>query len=401
MRTALILFRDNISDNDGEYLNKIFSVFKGNGFPIDRVEMFSLTDDLAFKRTLEDVKYTTDNLIVIYNPSVTFSIKQIIADVIDSPLVENENAKKFLDAVALVEGKTYPEEYAFIPMDATLIPNVTGAYQGFMADDKEFTLALFPNGIKEISVMADKYLVPYLEEKFSLRRKRITLKYMGDEGKLKEVLESAKEVTNCTFSYTIFESFGDIKIDFIFENFTEDGGANALRYIITELKEDIYAEYDVSLSERLFDILTLRKLKLSTAESFTSGKIASSILENPGASKIFHEGIVCYSNKSKMERLGVTEEALYTESAVSSKVAYQMALGLLRDKDCDIAISTTGIAGPKSDDTEKPVGLCFVAIGMRDGIHTYRMNLSGNREAITKKALNRAMFLAIKKLKNF
>lgn len=401
MKTALILFRDNISDNDGEYLNKIFSVFKGNGFPIDRVEMFSLTDDLAFKHTLENIKYTTDNLIVIYNPSVTFSIKQIISDVVDSPLVENENARKFLDAVALVEGKTYPEEYAFIPMDATLIPNVTGAYQGFMADDKEFTLALFPNGIKEISVMADKYLAPYLEEKFNLRRKRITLKYMGDERKLKEVLESAKEVTDCTFSYTIFESFGDVKIDFIFENFTEDGGANALRYIISELKEDIYAEYDVSLAERLFDILTLRKLKLSTAESFTSGKIASSILENPGASKIFHEGIVCYSNKSKMERLGVTEEALYTEGAVSSKVAYQMALGLLRDKDCDIAISTTGIAGPKSDDTEKPVGLCFVAIGMRDGIHTYRMNLTGGREAITKKALNRAMFLAIKKLKNF
>ena len=118
MRTALILFRDNISDNDGEYLNKIFSVFKGNGFPIDRVEMFSLTDDLAFKRTLENIKYTTDNLIVIYNPSVTFSIKQIISEFVDSPLVENENAKKFLDAVALVEGKTYPEEYAFIPMDA-------------------------------------------------------------------------------------------------------------------------------------------------------------------------------------------------------------------------------------------------------------------------------------------
>ena len=400
MKTALILFREPTGDNDGEYLNRIFSVFKGNGIPIDRVEMFSLTDDLAFKRCVENIKYTTENLIVISNPSVKFSIKQIIADIIESPLVENENAKKFLDAVCLAQGKTFPEEYAYIPMDATLIPNVTGAYQGFMADDKEFTLALFPNGIKEISVMADKYLAPYLEEKFHLRRKRITLKYMGDEEKLKNILDSAKEVTDCTFSYAIFENFGDIKVDLIFDNFNEDGGANALRYIVSELKDDIYAEYDVSLAERLFDILTLRNLKLSTAESFTSGKIASLVLENPGASKIFHEGIVCYSNKSKMERLNVTKEALLNDGAVSSKVAYQMALGLLRDSDCDIAITTTGIAGPKSDDTNKPVGLCFVAIGMRDGIHTYRMNLTGGREAITKKAINRAMFLAIKKLKN-
>ncbi len=399
MRTAIILFRSPDSVCEGEYLNKIFSVFNSNGFPIDRVEMFSLSDDLAFKRSLEELKDVTDNLIVIYNPEVCFNIKEIIAEVCDSPLTENENARKFLDAVCKIEGREYPEEYAYIPMDATLIPNISGAYQGFMADDKEFTLALLPNGIKEISVMVDKYLVPYLEEKFSLRRKRITLKYMGSENRLIEVIEGAREVTDCDFSYTVTESFGDIKIDFIFENYQASDGASAVRYIISELKEDIYAEHDVSLSERLFDLLTLRKLNLSTAESFTSGKIAGRIVENPGASKIFHEGIVCYSNKSKIDRLGVKVEDLQREGAVSSIVAYQMALGLLRDAECDVAITTTGIAGPKSDNTDKPVGLCYIAIGMRDGVHTYRMNFSGSREAITEKAINRAMFLAIKKLK--
>ena len=399
MKTALIYFRSPTGEADGEYLNGIFSIFQGNGFPIDRVEILSLNEDLGFIKSLETLKDITDNLIVIYNPEVTFSIKEKIALSCDSPLAENENAKRFLDAVCAVEGKTYPEEYAYIPMDATLIPNVSGAYQGFMADDKELTLVLLPNGLKEISVMVNKYLIPYLEEKFSLKRKRITLKYMGDENRLIEVLEKAKEVSDCNFTYTISENYGDIRIDIVFENCFEVGNPKAVRYIVAELKDDIYAEYDVSLSERLFDILTLKNLRLSTAESFTSGEIASRIVKNPGASKIFHEGIVCYSNKSKLKRVGVKREDLLREGAVSSKVAYQMAVGLLNEEECDIAITTTGIAGPKSDDTDKPVGLCFIAVGMRDGVHTYRLHLTGGRKEITEKAVNKAMFLAIKKLK--
>ena len=77
-----------------------------------------------------------------------------------------------------------------------------------------------------------------------------------------------------------------------------------------------------------------------------------------------------------------------------------MSSGLLTAGDCDIAISTTGIAGPKSDDTLKPVGLCFIGVGMKDGVHVYKYNLKGDRETVTETAKNTAMFLAIKRLKN-
>ncbi len=399
MKTSLILFRSADDALSGEYLDKLISVFRNNGFTIDRVQMLSFSDDLGFTRSLDYLKDVSDNLIVVYDERVTFNLKEIVADNFDSPLAENENARRFLDAVINAHGKPYPEDYAEIPVDATLIPNVVGAFQGFMIDDKEFTLALFPHEIKELSVMADKYLIPYLETKYNLQRKRITLKYMGDVRKVYATVEKAKEISENAFTYFVTERFGDVKIDFIFENFNQ-GGADALRYIVSELKEDVYAEYDVSLSQRLFDILTLKKLRLSTAESFTSGTVASAVLEHSGASNIFHESVVCYSNKSKIKRLGVKVEDLSRSGAVSSIVAYQMALGLLRESECDVAISTTGIAGPKSDDTEKPVGLCFIGVGMRDGIHTYKLNLSGSREDITQTAKNTAMFLAIKKLKN-
>jgi nicotinamide-nucleotide amidase len=77
-----------------------------------------------------------------------------------------------------------------------------------------------------------------------------------------------------------------------------------------------------------------------------------------------------------------------------------MSAGLIKTGNCDVAISTTGIAGPKSDDTKKPVGLCYIGVGMKDGVHTYKLNLTGTREEITETAKNTALFLAIKKLKN-
>ena len=149
----------------------------------------------------------------------------------------------------------------------------------------------------------------------------------------------------------------------------------------------------------MFDLLKLKKLKLSVAESFTGGRLASSMIKNSGVSEFFYEGIVAYSNKSKIERLGVDKEDLRRSGAVSSIVAYQMCAGLLRKGDCDIAIATTGIAGPKSDDTDKPVGLCYIAVGLKDGVHTYKYNFNGTREQITEQARNVALGLAIKKLK--
>ena len=78
-----------------------------------------------------------------------------------------------------------------------------------------------------------------------------------------------------------------------------------------------------------------------------------------------------------------------------------MATGLLTAGDCDIAVSTTGIAGPNSDNTLKPVGLNYIGVGMKNGVHVFKYELKGDREEITETAKNTALFLAIKNLKNY
>ena len=400
MKTALIFFRTAQSAFDGEYFSKIVGAFTNGGFTVDTVEVLSETDDLGFKRRLEEFKDVVDTLVIIGGDKAKFKLKNVIAESFDTALVENDNARTFLDAVRKNDGVDYPDEFAVLPIDGTVIPNINGAFQGFILDADEMTLAVLPQKYKETKVMCDKYLLPYLENKLGVKRKRLVLKYVGDVDALKSTLIEAENIGVGDFNYDVSEDNGDVTADILFkENIDNDTRGEIIRYVVSAHKENIYAEDDVSLGERLFDLLRLKKMRLAVAESFTGGRVVSEIIKNPGASEFVLEGAVTYSNESKIKRLGVKAEDLQKHGAVSSVVAYQMAVGLLKNG-ADVAIATTGIAGPKSDDTEKPVGLCYIAVGTRGGVHTYRYKLSGSREEITETAKNTALFLAIKKLKN-
>ena len=359
MKTAIITFA-SLGEFSGEYLDGVLRLFNDNGFKIDRAEVLSGSDDLGFRHSLSFLKDTADNLIIIDSPALKFDVKQLIADEFDMPLAVSETAKSFAEAVVKAEDGTYSDEFALMPTEALLIPNVKGKMQGFTLDDKEFTLIFLPNEKSELSLMCEKYVIPFLETKFKLKNKKLTLKYFGDENALFRVLENSKDIADGKYEYSVTEKNGDYAVNLLFADYDERNAQSVIRYVVSELKEDIYAETDESLSQRLFDVLKLKNLKLSVAESFTGGRIVSSIIENSGASSVVMEGVVSYSNQSKAFRLGVNSEDIFKHGAVSSVVAYQMALGLLKTGNCDIAVATTGIAGPKSDDTKKPVGLCYM-----------------------------------------
>ncbi len=169
------------------------------------------------------------------------------------------------------------------------------------------------------------------------------------------------------------------------------------------LEEGLYAEQDKSIAEVLAEFLTENDLILSSAESCTGGMVASHIIDVPGASKFFHEGVVTYSNQSKMERLSVDAKTLAKYGAVSAEVAKEMAYGLL-NQHIDVAVSTTGIAGPTGEtmaNVYKPVGLVYVGIAFRtsDPI-ALKFNFRGDRNAIRACAANAALFYTYKYLRD-
>ena len=212
--------------------------------------------------------------------------------------------------------------------------------------------------------------------------------------------EADRFCDNSAISYNLHTEFGDTKIIIAYDSTSPKMAVDGvIKAFVYNLKEFIYAEDDVSLEQQLFNLLTLRGKVLSTAESFTAGRIASRLITIPGSSAVFHEGIVAYSNISKETRLGVDRETLFNYGAVSAECCSEMAEGLLSSGKCDIAVCSTGIAGPKSDNTLKPVGLCYIGVGMENGIDVYKYNFNGTREEITETAVRAAIFNAVKRLK--
>ena len=98
--------------------------------------------------------------------------------------------------------------------------------------------------------------------------------------------------------------------------------------------------------DRIIELLTGMEMTISTAESCTGGLLAGTLINVPGASAVFPEGFITYSNGAKAARLGVSEETLAVKGAVSSECACEMAAGAAVVSGADIGLSTTGIAGP-------------------------------------------------------
>lgn len=124
----------------------------------------------------------------------------------------------------------------------------------------------------------------------------------------------------------------------------------------------------MTLEEEVVSLLNQNGLTLTAAESCTGGLIAKRLTDVSGASAVFHGSLVTYSNRLKEKWLGVQAETLQTYGAVSAQTAREMALGARKATDADLAVAVTGIAGPNSDDTNKPVGLVFIALADKDSV---------------------------------
>ena len=137
---------------------------------------------------------------------------------------------------------------------------------------------------------------------------------------------------------------------------------------------------------------------LATAESLTGGMLGEMITSVSGSSAVYRGGVISYCNAVKAGALGVSQEDLDTLGAVSAPVAEQMAQGARQRLSADYALSTTGIAGPNSDETGKPVGLVYIACAGPRGCRVQELHLAGDRAAIRQATCHAALELLLETL---
>jgi len=154
----------------------------------------------------------------------------------------------------------------------------------------------------------------------------------------------------------------------------------------------------IILARHLGQVLQERGWMLATAESCTGGGIAQVITENAGSSAYFERGFVTYSNAAKMQLLAVPEDLLQRHGAVSEQVAAAMAEGALAHSQAQLALSTTGIAGPGGAQPGKPVGTVCFGWATHAATHTQTLVFDGDRQAVRRQSIVHALQGALRLL---
>tara|TARA_X000000368_G_C22402231_1_gene438041 strand:+ start:27 stop:497 length:471 start_codon:yes stop_codon:yes gene_type:complete len=151
------------------------------------------------------------------------------------------------------------------------------------------------------------------------------------------------------------------------------------------------------LSQKVFKLLSKKRLKISFAESCTGGLLSSSITSISGSSKVFTVGLVTYSNQAKINILKVPRKTIMKHGAVSHETCLSMVKNLNKISKTNISLSITGIAGPKGGTKKKPVGLVYIGIkkGNKNLVKKFLFK-NKKRNSIQRASVNKAFKMILK-----
>jgi len=285
---------------------------------------------------------------------------------------------------------------AMLPKDCVIFPNDNGTAPGMAIENDGVHILVLPGPPRELKPMFRNCAVPYLMQFSDRIIVSHNIRTFGiGESLMAERVNDLFDAENPTVAPYAKDGEALLRVTAMAR--TKEEAENLCKPVINEIKNRldgfVYGVDYTCIEEAVIEKLKEKQMKVATAESCTGGLIAKRITDVPGASEVFDCGIISYANEIKHRVLGVSEDDLNKYGAVSEPVARQMAQGALKVSGADIAVSVTGIAGPDSDSTNKPVGLVYIGLADRDNVwvrelRTSRKDRSYNRYVSASNALN-------------
>lgn len=306
-----------------------------------------------------------------------------------------EKIKKYFSSKGIEMAQNNLKQ-AMLPKDCVIFPNDNGTAPGMAIEKDGVHILVLPGPPRELKLMFQNCAVPYLMQFSDRIIVSHNIRTFGiGESSMAERVNDLFDAQNPTVAP--YAKDGEALLRVTAMAMTKEDAESLCEPVIEEIKNrlDAYV-YGVDyncIEEAVVAMLKEHHLKVATAESCTGGLIAKRITDVPGASEVFECGIISYANEIKHKVLGVSEDDLNKYGAVSEPVAKQMAQGALKVSGADIAVSVTGIAGPDSDSTSKPVGLVYIGLADKENvwvreIRTSRRDRSYNRYVSASNALN-------------
>ncbi len=378
-----VLHRSTVGDNSGRLANELKTALGRSDIVITSGGLGPTTDDLT---------------------------KEVCCEVMGFELREDEGTVERIRSYFRNKGAEMPEsnlKQAMLPVGATVFENNHGTAPGAALERDGKCVILLPGPPGELVPMFNESVRGFLS-KYSdgvIVSHSINIIGMG-ESAVAEKISDMLDGENPTVAP--YAKSGEVRLRVTAKAATADEADSLCCPVVDSLCDRlgdvVYGTDMESIEQRVVELLRKKGKKIACAESCTAGYIPKRITDIPGASEVFECGIVSYSNEIKMKLLGVSADTLEKYGAVSEQTAREMAVGAKRISGADIAVASTGLAGPGGADG-LPGGLSFVAVTDGSRVFAERIETGHendreyNRYVTASRALNLARLMLEEKIK--
>ncbi len=295
------------------------------------------------------------------------------------------------------------EKQAMMPVGCVVFPNDYGTAPALAVGDSTRTAVMLPGPPAELIPIFNELVVPFLRRYTEgvLISRNIHIMGLG-ESAVEQILHD-RMVSSENPTVAPYCKSGEVRLRITARAEDEETATAMCDQVVAEIQANpqispyIYGVDCDNAETALVRLFTERGLTVATAESCTGGMIGQRITAIPGASAVYLGGCITYTNRQKIQLLGVNPATIDAHTEVSAETAAEMAAGVRAKLGADVGLSTTGYAGPGGGTEENPVGTVYVAVATKDGVTVQRLYYrQKSRDYVREAAASRVMLESIK-----
>lgn len=366
---------------------------------------------LRLEETIKIAKSRADLIIFTggLGPTKDDLTKETIANMLQTKLESDATALRSIEKYFDRTGREMTEnnrKQALVLLGSTVLANRFGMAPGMALENEGLHYILLPGPPHEMQPMFEDEAIPYLLDKMGKSEVIVSrvLKFYGiGEAELETRIQSIlAEQINPTVAPLATAEAVTLRLTAKAESIQQaelliDPVEKQIRDLVGEF---IYGRDEDTLSSKAAELLKARGLSIAAAESLTAGLFMSELANEPGISSSLNGGVVVYNEKTKVDQLDITSELLDEFGVVSAECAAALALQVRKKFSSSIGVGLTGAAGPDPHDGE-PMGTAWIGIAVgEDMVKTFKLQLSGSRNANRKRAAHFALYYLIIELQN-
>ena len=382
-KIGISVFQITSVQDDREHILKAFEEAEERAEVIITTGGLGPTKDDITKKTL--CEYLDDELVT--DPAVLAHVENLFKKYISTP-ISDVNRRQ-----------------ALVPSRATVLHNAYGTAPGMWMKGEKAVIISLPGVPFEMKQLMGKEVIPKLSEAFRrpyIYHKTLITYGLGESAiaaRIEDIEQSLPDFVKLAY----LPNLGKVRLRLTAKGNEQETIVTAVNKVVEKLYRTIgdliYGEEeDGAIESVIARLMTEKNITLSTAESFTGGRIAEQLTAIPGASAYFKGSVVAYATSVKTSVLQVPEEIVNQNSVVSEEVAKSMAENVKRITGSDYAIATTGNAGPTKGDSDADIGAVYIAIASPDGVFAEQFNMGNHRVRIVQKSVHKAFQMLQKEI---